>query len=98
MNKIENNIKKLNQLSVTDLDERINLIKTINSDLVKEKKKYINLLNNFENCSESKKFKNKSLNELLILFDKSNLDDKIKIYKTFSNEIDKVNKELFKLD
>jgi len=95
MNNINTDIKKLNSLDINNLDDRIKLIKKLNLNILKERTNYEKLLNNFENCKESKKFSNKTLNELLKLFETSTLNDQIKIYKSFSIKIDSITKELF---
>jgi len=95
MNNIDKDIKKLNNININNLDDRIKMIRKLNLTIEKEKTKYEDLLNNFENTKESKKFTTKTLNELLNLFESSNLEDQIKIYKSFSLKIDAISKELF---
>ena len=95
MENIENKIKLLDNLPINKLDERINLLKRLTDDILNEKKKYQNLLENIDSIPNEKVFDNYKLDELQDLFQKSSLEDKIQIYKSFSTKIDKETSKIF---
>ena len=88
MESIENKINKINNLKLNKLDEKINLIKELNSDILKQKTYYEKILNNIEDIPINNKFNKLSINSLLDNFENSALENKLQIYKVVSNKID----------
>tara|TARA_A100001015_G_C14997414_1_gene716795 strand:- start:17 stop:385 length:369 start_codon:yes stop_codon:yes gene_type:complete len=100
MNTLDQNIRLIDDNnSNLNIEKRINLINIINEQIDKELK---NLNNKFDNLEDKGKifvkYKKKSIEELESLFDKSSLEDQIKIYQTMSQKIDDNINELFSND
>ena len=95
MKDIETKIELINKLPIDKLNERITLMKRLTDDILYEKKRYQEILDNIENIPNNKTYNNHKLDELLDIFDDSVLEEKITIYKSFSTKVDNEIKTIF---
>ena len=98
LNKYLSELESLpNSIKKTNVKKRIALIEKFKKTKEKEETKLQNILNDqlWNTCRDSLKYKNKSIDELLDLFESSDLDDKIIIFQSIQFKINKLNSELF---
>lgn len=101
LNKYLSELESLpNSIKKTNVKKRITLIEKFKKAKEKEETKLQNILNDqlWDTCRDSLKYKNKSIDELLDLFESSDLDDKIIIFQSIQFKINKLNSELFSND
>jgi len=95
MKDIETKIELINKLPIDKLNERITLMKRLTDDILYEKKRYQEILDNIENIPNNKTYNNHKLDELLDIFDDSILEEKITIYRSFSTKVEDEIKTIF---
>lgn len=100
MDEINSIVKDLENLpdtnSKTNLKKRISLIKNFKGLKEKEEKRLHTLLdNNFEVTRKTNSYNNLPVDELLDIFNKSQLEDKVLIIDSIQENINNLCKELF---